>query len=93
MWEQYPRQQYEHLLGGRISNAEQVEKLEAHVVKARATNKALPPGLRAHLGMLHLEAGNPDRARELWLAEKTAFPESSPYVDGLLKRLDKAATN
>jgi hypothetical protein len=38
--------------------------------------------------MLHLAAGNADEARRLWQAEKGAFPESTPYMDQLLKRLD-----
>jgi hypothetical protein len=41
--------------------------------------------------MLHLDGGNADRARELWQAEKAAFPESAPYIDQLLKRLDGTA--
>jgi hypothetical protein len=44
--------------------------------------------------MLHLEAGSPQRARELWQAEKAAFPESAPFIDSqLLGKLDAATTN
>ena len=38
--------------------------------------------------MLQLTAGNVNEARQLWQAEKLAFPESTPYMDQLLKRLD-----
>lgn len=88
-WENFPRQQYETLLrtdGG--PDAAQVTALQAQAEKARAKGAALPPGFRAHLGMLHLRAGNADEARQLWQAEKLAFPESTPYMDQLLKRLD-----
>ncbi len=95
LWENFPRQQYEVLLRSGVNVAEQVQALEAHAEKARAGNVPLPPGFRAHLGMLHLELGNVDAARSAWQAEKAAFPESGSYMDQLLRRLDsptKAAT-
>ena len=88
MWETYPRQQYVYLLREGSSPDQQIQEIEAHAVKARAANAQLPPGLRAHLGMLYLSVGNPARAMELWNAEKIAFPESTPYMNQLLKRLD-----
>jgi hypothetical protein len=69
----------------------QIQALEAHAEKARAANAALPPGFRAHLGMLHLATGNAGGARQMWQAEKLAFPESASYMDTLLKRLDAPA--
>ena len=90
-WDTFPRLQYHTLLREGTSPGEQIRALEAQAEKARANNAALPPGLRAHLGMLHLGNGNAARARELWLAEKNAFPESSPYMDRLLQRLDTPA--
>ncbi len=88
MWETFPRQQYSTLLREAASPDEQMVALEAHAEKARAASAALPPGFRAHLGMLKLSAGNPDEARRLWEAEKTSFPESAPYMNQLLKRLN-----
>jgi hypothetical protein len=92
MWEVFPRHQYEVLARAGGSVDEQILKLEAHAEKAKAANAALPPGFRAHLGMLYLKAGNADKAHEFWLAEKQSFPESSPYMDQLLKRLNPSAT-
>jgi hypothetical protein len=88
MWETFPKQQYEALLRDGYSPDEQIRLLEAHAEKARGAHAALPPGFRAHLGMLQLGVGNVDRARELWTSEKTAFPESAAYMDRLLKKLD-----
>ena len=87
MWESFTRQQYDALNrdGSRVE--EQLEKMEAHAQKASAANAALPPGFRAHLGMLQLNSGDADKAREMWIAEKLAFPESAPYMDQLIKRL------
>jgi hypothetical protein len=61
--------------------------MEKHMEKARAANMALPPGFRAHLGMLELNAGHAQRAKELFEAEKSAFPEGAPYMDKLLAKL------
>lgn len=92
MWESFPRQQYTTLMRDGSNPDEQIRAMEAHSEKARAANAALPPGFRAHLGLLYIGSGNPQRARELWQAERSAFPESAPYMDRLLKRLDGPAT-
>lgn len=91
-WGDFSAQQYHYLLheGGTVDG--QIRDLEALVEQAAGEHAALPPGLRTHLGMLYVEAGNPGRARELWLAEKDAFPESAYFIDRqLLVRLDAAA--
>ena len=90
MWESFPKLQYDALLRQGFSPEEQIRTLEAHAEKARSAKAALPPGFRAHLGMLQLGVGNIDRARELWQSEKTSFPESSVYIDQLLKKLDSS---
>ncbi|WP_085317598.1 DUF4810 domain-containing protein [Derxia lacustris] len=93
MWEGFPRGQYETLLhDGSSSPQDQIQKLEAVAEKARGANAALPPGFRAHLGLLHLTAGDSAQARALWQAERATFPESAPYIDQLLKRLDPPAS-
>jgi hypothetical protein len=89
LWEGFPKQQYEALLrtDGSVPSA-QLLAMQAHADKARGLGASLPPGFRAHLGMLKLSAGDAGGAREAWLAEKAAFPESAPYMDRLLKRLE-----
>jgi hypothetical protein len=91
MWDTFPKMQYDTLLRAGVTPVEQVAAMEAQAEKARAAGAALPPGFRAHLGMLKLSAGDPAQARQLWQAEKLAFPESTPYMDQLLKRLDAPA--
>jgi hypothetical protein len=87
-WEGFPRQQYEVLQrSGADANA-QIQAMQAHAEKARAAGAALPPGFRAHLGLMQLSVGATEQARSSWQAEKVAFPESAPYMDQLLKRLD-----
>ena len=87
-WEKFPQQQYAVLKAGGLSPSEQALELEAHMTKAQSTGVAVPPGLRAHLGMLKLSLGDAEQARQLWMSEKQAFPESAPFMDRLLQRLD-----
>ena len=88
MWESFPLQQYNVLLRENASADDQIHVMEEHANKARANNAALPPGFRAHLGMLELQVGHAQRAKELFESEKAAFPESAPYMDRLLVKLN-----
>ncbi len=87
LWGTFPKMQYDTLLGSGVAPVEQIGVMQAQAEQARAAGAALPPGFRAHLGMLKLASGDAGQAREMWLAEKLAFPESAPYMDQLLKRL------
>ncbi|MEY4748103.1 MAG: hypothetical protein RIQ60_317 [Pseudomonadota bacterium] len=87
-WEGYQRQVYDFLQGGVSSPDAQLGALQAQAEKARAGGLALPPGFRAHLGLLQLQTGRPDEARAAFVAEKLSFPESSAYMDFLIGRMD-----
>lgn len=86
-WETFPRNQYETLLREGKSPLEQISAMKAHAERAKSKGMALPPGFRAHLGMLQLTVGNADEARRLFELERATFPESSAYMNQLLKRL------
>jgi hypothetical protein len=88
-WEGYQRLVYEHLKGGAVAPAEQLATLQAQAEKARALGAALPPGFRAHMAMLRIQLGEVDEAQRLIDAEKAAFPESTPYMDFVLKSLGR----
>lgn len=90
-WGQFPRQQYEVLLRQGADPNGQITEMLGHAEQARAANRALPPGFRAHLGMLQLAVGNTDEARAMWEAEKRAFPESTLHMDQLLAKLPATA--
>lgn len=87
MWEAFPTHQYKALLREGASPEEQIRLMQAHAEKAKAANASLPPGFRAHLGLLYLNTGDAGEAKRLWEAEKAAFPESTPFMDSLLKKL------
>lgn len=86
-WEGYQRQVYEFLNGDGTTESEQLTVMQEQVEKARAKDAALPPGFRAHLAMVHIRLGNYDEARQLIEAEKAAFPESTQYMDFVLKSM------
>ena len=67
--------------------AAQVAALAEHVEQTEHRGELVPPGVRAHLGYLLIEAGNAERGTGYLLAEKTVYPESAQFVDGMLARL------
>ena len=87
-WEGYHPQVYEHLKsGGNVDAQQQVAKLEEAQQKIAQRGQALPPGYRAHMGMLYAKAGQTDKSAEAISAEKTHFPESASFMDFLLRTL------
>lgn len=67
----------------------QIERLTRVVERARNTGKPVAPGIFAHLGMLYAMIGNPAASEQMLVEEKTRFPESTVFVDGLLERARK----
>jgi hypothetical protein len=84
-WGNYQPQVYEYLKGDGKSYQEQIAVLEADIQKARAQSRALPPGMQAHLGTLYAQTGQYDKMAEYFQAEKRQFPESTQFMDFLLK--------
>ncbi|KKB00698.1 DUF4810 domain-containing protein, partial [Avibacterium paragallinarum] len=46
---------------------------------------AVAPGAHAHMGLLLVQSGQLDAARQQFLEEKKLFPESSSYINFLMK--------
>lgn len=71
----------------------QLQLLEQHAQAAEAAHVALPPGYRAHMGMLYATLGRDTDFVAALEAEKRHFPESAPYMDSLLKKTLQGAPN
>ncbi|KWO50028.1 DUF4810 domain-containing protein [Burkholderia territorii] len=84
-WNGYQPQVYEYFKG-KTSPQEQIEALEKALQEIRAKGNTPPPGFHAHLGMLYASIGDAQRAGQEFQAEKQLFPESSPYMDFLMKK-------
>lgn len=92
-WNEFPRFQYDTLRKEGSSASEQITRMVAEMSVAEGKGIQLPPGFRAHLGLLYLNQGDPRSAAQMWQAESRAFPESAPYMDQLIKRLDPPAAS
>ncbi|EHK67649.1 DUF4810 domain-containing protein [Achromobacter arsenitoxydans] len=90
-WQSYQGSVYAYLKDDGADYATQTLALEKNIETARASNTELPPGFRAHLGMLYMKMGNGDKGAEQMLGEKEAFPESAPFMDFLLRNAGKPA--
>jgi hypothetical protein len=66
------------------AQAQQAE-MEKTVHEAQSKGKPLPPGFQAHLGLLYLKNGEPQKAQLAFETEETQFPESKAYMGFLLK--------
>ncbi|AOL05195.1 MULTISPECIES: DUF4810 domain-containing protein [Burkholderia] len=84
-WTGYQPQVYEYFKGQK-SPQEQIDALEKALQEIRGKGHTPPPGFHAHLGMLYASVGNEQQAEQELQAEKQLFPESSTYMDFLLKK-------
>ncbi|MGE8587976.1 MAG: DUF4810 domain-containing protein [Alcaligenes sp.] len=88
-WQAYQPSVYAYLKDDGADTAVQAQSLEKNIETARAANVELPPGFRAHLGMLYLKMGDGDKGIEQMQGEKVAFPESTPFMDFLMRNVGK----
>lgn len=84
-WGGYESQVYSHFKDEK-GPEEQIQALEEVREQARSKGEPLPPGFQAHLAMLYGQTGRSERLVEQLEAEKKQFPESSTFVDFLLKK-------
>lgn len=86
-WDGFQAQLYQYFKGDSSSPEEQLLVLNEQAQSARANGAALPPGFHAHLAMIYLRLGRDAEAKQELEAEKASFPESSQYMDFLLKHM------
>jgi hypothetical protein len=85
-WGEYQPQVYEYFKGNGKGSEVQIGVLEEGLQKIRAKGGVPPPGYHAHLGLLYSQIGKDDQVVQELLAEKDLYPESSGYIDFLLKK-------
>ncbi|MFM0741104.1 DUF4810 domain-containing protein [Paraburkholderia xenovorans] len=84
-WSGYQPAVYDYLKGEK-SPQEQIDALQKAVQLINAKGSTPPPGFHAQLGMLYASVGNDGQAMQEFDAEKHLFPESSTYMDFLMKK-------
>jgi hypothetical protein len=67
----------------------QVAELERGLEKIKSNNGAVPPGYHAQLGLLYSGLGKDDQMVQEFQSEKALFPESTSYIDFLMKNVKK----
>lgn len=87
-WESYQPQVYEYFKGEK-GVQEQISILEQDLQKIRAKGNMPPPGYHAHLGMLYASLGKDEQVVQEFETEKMLFPESSSYMNFLMKKSKK----
>lgn len=84
-FDSYRETVYQHL-NETIPLDEEIQQVSTIIAKAKESDKGVPPGMYAHLGMLYSQQGNQTLARDAFIQEKTLFPESSHFVDYLMNK-------
>lgn len=88
-WGNYESVVYDYLKGTGVAPQDQIGSLQQTMQQAAASGLKLPPGFNAQLGLLYLKAGQPGQAQAAFRAEEVQFPESRPYMEFLLAKMDQ----
>lgn len=75
---------YSHFKGEGQSLSEQISELSSLIDRARAKSRSVAPGVYAHLGYLHIQAGNKNKGLQYFELEKVYFPESENFIKLLM---------
>ncbi|MEJ6476150.1 DUF4810 domain-containing protein [Pseudoalteromonas piscicida] len=81
----YEHNLYEFFRGDGQPLSEQIVELESSVARAEAHQANPAPGMYAHLGYLHLLQGDSDKGFNYFEQEKQLYPESTQYINFLIK--------
>lgn len=89
-WGNYQPEVYNYFKGE--SKEAQIEVLERDLQKIQAKGELPPPGYHAHLGLLYADIGKDDQMVQEFETEKKLFPESTTYMDFLMKNVRRGET-
>ena len=93
-WGAFPQQTYNYMSEKpKTFPLEQIAHLEKDLEKSKAENRAVPPGLYAHLGLLNLDIQNAQQAAMYFQLEKQIYPESTVLMNRLLQRMGAKNSN
>jgi len=66
-----------------------IEMYEKLIKKPGGTRKAPPPGVCADYGYLLIKKGEIQKGKELLAKETMLYPESKPFIDRIIKRIEQ----
>lgn len=64
-----------------------IASLNETVERTVMNDRLVPPGMHAHIGFLYALRGDIDFAVAAFESEKELYPESSVFIDGMLRRM------
>lgn len=73
---------------GAADSTLQIQQLNDDILTAESLGKPVAPGIYAHLGLMYAMQGQMAESLAAFDEEKARFPESIPFIDGMLKRLE-----
>jgi len=89
-WGDYESVLYDmYIRPGKADPTTQIARLTEDITRTQGAGQRVPPGVHAHLGYLYYGQGQLDAAYEEFTTEKSLFPESAHFVDGILARMKK----
>jgi len=89
-WGEYESVVYDmYMRPGKADPTTQIATLNEDIERTNAEGRHVPPGVHAHLGYLYYGQGQLDAAYAQFTLEKTLFPESTAFIDGILARMKK----
>lgn len=71
---------------GKVSPAQQLANIDRYFADAEKKNMKVAPGSHAYRGLILLNNGQTGRALTEFEAEKKLYPESSTFMDYLLRK-------
>lgn len=74
---------------GEASSEVQIEQILSDIQQAESKGKPVAPGVYAHLGYLYAAQGKLELAVSALNEEKTLFPDSAKFIDGIIERATK----
>ena len=82
-WEESYQKGVYGYLNDEFDPQKELESLTKYVQNADKKGEKVPPGLHAHMGLLHSQIGDLEGARREFAAEVQLYPEAKTYMDFL----------
>ena len=70
-----------------VDPQQHINLLNEDIQTAESLGKPIPPGVHAHLGYMHYQAGDTEKAFQAFNREIILYPESEYFISGLLTRM------
>jgi hypothetical protein len=88
-WRNYEKNLDNYFRSDKTSMDEQLKSMQDDQQILMGEGKSLPPGYRAHMGLLYGRKGDLESFRNQMEAEKQHFPDSSGFMDFLMRNFKK----